>query len=284
MHEEARRFDLLIAEMETTLLQRSSSFGDLRSRLEGEVDALRKNLNQVKAKAEAIGSVRSSDFWDGVDAAGLEKLRQDLRGIMKYKVNLRRPSYEPDFIDVDDGDLVRERHIPTFEGHELIAYRHRVQGVLDQHFAADPVLARIRAGHAVTDEELERLARDVLRVDPQVDLKHLPTHIHVAGDLHRALRSIIGLDAEAVSAAFTGFTHQHLELSAQQLRFLAMIEAHICANGGLEIDRLYEAPFTAISSDGIDGVFDDALIDELLELIGGFDFPEVLSDSRRIPA
>jgi type I restriction enzyme R subunit len=274
-HEDARRLDLLIAEMQVAHLQKSSTFADLKGQLQGQVDALRKNLNQVKAKAETIRQVRSADFWNAVDVPALEHVRTELRSIMKHKLRIRPPKFEPRFIDVQDTDEIRERHTPTFDGHELIAYRHRVEGVLKQHFERDPILTRIRAGHAVTDNELDRLARAVLRIDPQIDLKHLPTHINLAGDLHRALRSIVGLDAEAVNDAFIDFSHNHLELSAQQLRFLSMLKAHICANGGLEVDRLYEAPFTTISSDGIDGVFEDALIDELLDLITRFNLPEI---------
>jgi len=275
-HEDAHLFDLLIAEMQTALLQKSSTFEDLRGQLETQVEALRKNLNQVKAKAATIKKVRSTEFWDNVNVPALEEVRQELRSIMKHKARVRPPQLEPRIIDVTDGEEKREQHIPTFEGHELIAYRHRVEGVLKEKFRTHPVLTKIRAGHAVTDEELDELARQVLKVDPQIDLKHLPIHINIKGDLHRALRSIIGLDAEAVDAAFTGFMHKHPELTSGQLRFLSMLKAHICANGGLDIDRLYEAPFTTISADGIDGVFSDELIDELLDLIAKFNLPEIL--------
>ena len=93
--------------------------------------------------------------------------------------------------------------------------------------------------------------------------------------LGRTVGEDVGLDADAVNAAFTAFTHAHLELTAQQIRFISMLKAHICANGGLEIERLYEAPFTTLSAEGIDGVFDDMLIDELLDLIAQFNLPEI---------
>jgi len=276
-HEDAHRFDLLIAEMQAALLQKSSAFEDLRGQLETQVEALRKNLNQVKAKAATIKKVRSTEFWDNVNVPALGDVRQELRSIMKHKAKVRyETDFEPKFIDVQDVQLEYKTHIPTFAGHELIAYRHRVEGVLKEKFRTHPVLTKIRAGHAVTDEELDELARQVLKIDPQIELKHLPVHINIKGDLHRALRSIIGLDAGTVDAAFTGFMHKHRELTSGQLRFLSMLKAHICANGGLDIDRLYEAPFTTISADGIDGVFSDELIDELLDLITRFNLPEII--------
>jgi type I restriction enzyme R subunit len=175
---------------------------------------------------------------------------------------------------VTDGDEQREEHIPTLDGLELIAYRQRVESLLKERFEENPVLLRIKEGYAVTEDELNRLSLAILKIDPQIDLKHLPIHINLKGDLHRALRSIVGLDAQAVDAAFTGFTHAH-NLTATQVRFLSMLKAHICANGGLDVGRLYEAPFTALSADGIDGVFEDDAIDELLELIARFNLPDI---------
>jgi type I restriction enzyme R subunit len=274
-HEDAYRFDFKVAQMQTALLQESGEFDDLKGQILADVDALRKNLNQVKAKAESIKKVQSTKFWDDVSVASLGELRADLRAIMKHKVIVRPPRLDPRMIDVKDREIETEDHVPTFDGHELIAYRHRVQSILEEHFNSHPTLALIRSGKAVSEKDLEALAHQVLKIDPQIDLKHLPIQINIKGDLHKALRSIVGLDAEAVASAFTEFTHKHMELTSQQLRFLSMLQAHICANGGLEIDRLYEAPFTNVSAEGIDGVFNDTLTNELLELIARFNLPEI---------
>jgi type I restriction enzyme R subunit len=273
--EDAHRFDLTAAELQTALLEQSSAVEDLRGKIVNDVEALSKSLNQVRAKTDTINKVRQTSFWESPSVSDVEDLRKDLRSVMKFKVRTTAPSLDPQEIDVDDGDVEREAHIPTFEGQELIAYRHRVENVLKEHFAAHPVLSKIREGYAVSEGDLDTLAGEIITIDPQVDIRHLPIHINIKGDLHRALRSIVGLDAQAVDAAFTDFTHKHMELTSQQLRFLAMLKSHICANGGLEIDRLYEAPFTTINAEGIDGVFDDNLINELLDIIARFNLPEI---------
>lgn len=275
--EEAYRFDLLIAELQHELLRKTGRLADLKGRLLEAVDSLLKNLPQVKAKAETIKRVRSGDFWEAVTVLDLEEVRRELRSIMKHRHRRRRPQVDPRTIDVKDGGIETADHVPTLDGQELIAYRQRVEGVLREHFHANPTLARVRAGEAVSEDDLEELSRLVLRVDPQIDLKTLPIHFDTKGDLHRALRSIVGLDSGAVDEAFTSFTHKHLELTATQIRFLSMLKAHICANGGLEIERLYEAPFTTLDPDGVDGVFqdNDAVIDELLDLVIRFNLPQI---------
>ena len=50
-----------------------------------------------------------------------------------------------------------------------------------------------------------------------------------------------------------------------------MVENHIVKNGGVEIESLYQAPFTMVKSGGIDEVFnDDQILNEVFSLINNF--------------
>jgi type I restriction enzyme R subunit len=109
-----------------------------------------------------------------------------------------------------------------------------------------------------------------------VDLRDLSAHYpDLADNLDIVIRSIIGMDAQAVNERFEDFVHRHPILNSKQLRFLALLKNHLTRFGSIEIERLYDAPFTTIDSDGIDGVFrDDAQINELLDIIATFDPPQ----------
>ena len=51
-----------------------------------------------------------------------------------------------------------------------------------------------------------------------------------------------------------------------------MLQNHIAQNGGIEIERLYEPPFTTIHAESIDGIFHDAgAVDELLAILSVFE-------------
>lgn len=274
--EDAYRFDLLMTRLELELLKGgpdAPKVQDLRARVEEAVELLAKNQNPVKAKADAIKQVRDKDFWSSVEVHHLEGLRRELRGIMKYQQQPQNKRVAPQVFDITDGDFSATSYIPRREGLDLVEYKRRVESVLRDHLAENPILQRIRAGKAVRDEELEELAKLVLQVDDKANVKHLAGH---APETRRSLltvfRGLVGLDAAAVAEAFTDFVHKHPRLTSQQLRFLQVLQNHIAQNGGIELERLYEPPFTTIHVESMDGIFTNpADIDELLAILSIFE-------------
>ncbi|MBZ4332705.1 DEAD/DEAH box helicase family protein [Corallococcus interemptor] len=274
--EDAYRFDLLLTRLQVELLKGGPSapkVQDLKGRVEEAVELLGKNLQPVKAKAESIKQVRDKDFWSVVEVQHLEGLRSELRSVMKYQQLPTTTRVAPQVFDVTDDGHVAQAYIPKLEGLDLVEYRTRVEKVLKEHFAGDPVLQRIRAGQAVQEAELEALARLVLSVDDKANITHLAGH---APETRRSLlsvfRGIVGLEAEAVEKAFTAFVHKHPRLSSQQLRFLQVLQNYITQNGGIELERLYEPPFTTLHAESMDGIFDDKEdVDELLAILSVFE-------------
>ena len=93
--------------------------------------------------------------------------------------------------------------------------------------------------------------------------------------IERNIRTIIGLDAEAVNKHFTTFVQQHPTLNSSQIRFLDLLQNHIAKYGSIEIARLYEPPFTTIHTDSIDGLFpDEEQVDAVIDIIEFFQPPK----------
>jgi type I restriction enzyme R subunit len=269
--------DHLIAKMQIDLLRKSGQFVDYRDQLLNQIEGLQVNLSQVRAKADAIAKARSKPFWDSVSVQSLEEIRRELRGIMQYRQKPVTPQLPPKVIDVrEDAALIeRRQHIPKLEGLELAAYRNRVEQVLQDLFDDNETLHKIKAGEAVSETDLDALNAMVLAQNPDLDLNDLLVHYpNTANDLAVSIRRVIGLDAAKVHAHFTEFVHQHSELNSTQIRFLSLLENHISKYGAIELERLYESPFTTLHSDGVDGVFkDDRQINELLAILSRFERP-----------
>jgi type I restriction enzyme R subunit len=192
---------------------------------------------------------------------------------MKYQQHPPTTRVAPQVFDVRDADFSATTYIPRLEGLDLVEYKRRVEAVLRGHFAENPILQRIRAGSAVRDDELEELARLVLEVDDKANVKHLAGHDpETRRSLLTVFRGLIGLEAAAVEQAFTAFVHKHPGLTPQQLRFLQVLQNYIGQNGGIELERLYEPPFTNLHAESVDGIFTDpGEVDELLTILSIFE-------------
>ncbi len=272
-HVPAHECDLLICHLQKSLLENSSTFEDLKADLINQVHLLQVGLNPVSAKIDTIEKVKSNAFWSDVTLQKLEKARQELRGIMKYSTAIPTVRQDPKLIDViEDDGLVQRDHIrPKLSGLELIEYRRRVEKILNDLFDTSEVLQAIKAGRPVSKEQLEELSALVLAQDKTLTLTDLVDYYpSTAQQLANAIRSIVGLDAVEVRKRFEEFAHSQ-PLNSTQLKFLQMLQNHISRYGSIEIDTLYEAPFTSLDSDGIDGVFPDGrLIDEIFKIIDSF--------------
>jgi type I restriction enzyme R subunit len=283
-HSEAYSFDLLMSQMQTALIDGSNTFEDLKGDLINAVNRLRMNLNPVKEKAETIKDVRSPAFWSSVSLASLEKIRSELRSIMQYSEASSTPPVVTPIIDIaEDEDQIKTGHRSSgLTSIDQAAYRKRVEEALHDLFDKDSTLQKIKAGEPVSDDDLEKLVSLVLTRHPDVDLNVLKEfYPDLANSLDIIIRTLIGMDEEAVKARFQGFVNSHAALTAKQTQFLRLLQNLIAKNGSIEVERLMDAPFTHIHQDGVFGVFtDEDLRNDLINTIKNFNQPASDADNN----
>jgi type I restriction enzyme R subunit len=79
----------------------------------------------------------------------------------------------------------------------------------------------------------------------------------------------VGLDAKNVNQQFAAFIQQYPSLTARQVQFLSLLKRQIAQTGAIEINSLYEMPFSAIGE--LDTLFtNDQQIDDLLSIVESF--------------
>ena len=121
-------------------------------------------------------------------------------------------------------------------------------------------------GEAVSDSDLNALVSLILTQSPDASRAVLAEFFSATAEpLQFAIRAIIGMDAKAVKAKFVEFARKHPKLTAKQTRFLGLLQNHIARYGSITIEKLYEAPFTVVDADGLDGVFENE--DEVTDLL-----------------
>ncbi len=275
--EAAYKFDRLIAILQCELLRGSSRFDDYKDTLLEQLGQLPINLSQVRVKLPIIERAKTNEFWDHVTVGQLEDLRRELRGIMQFRRFDAPPGFPPKILDVTEDESLIERrsHKVALKGVEMLAYRNRVHKVLMHIIENNETLQKIKAGEPVAVNDIESLCSLVLTQDPSLDLHDLEEYYpDTAGHLDEAIRNVIGREAHVVAARFSQFVQEHPNLASHQVKFLDLLQNHISKNGSIDIERLYEPPFTVLHNDGLDGVFpNEALAQELLGIIDTFKAP-----------
>jgi len=271
---DALALDLLIARMQLAILQASGSLANLKIELMDRLAALQMHLNPVRQKAKTIKLVKSDAFWSGVTVPDLEEVRIKLREVMHHRAKTGSQSTPPKLIDIteDAGKVEFARRSASLKSVDMKAYQQIVEAELKKHFETNPVLKKIRAGEVVSDREIDTLVSLILTQNPDVRREDLEEFFNeTAGPLYLAIRAIVGMDPEAVREKFTSFVQKHPKLSAKQTRFLALLQNHIARYGTIEVNRLYDDPFTVVDADGPDGVFEDEhTIEDLISIVRSF--------------
>ena len=80
------------------------------------------------------------------------------------------------------------------------------------------------------------------------------------------IRSLVGLDRQAVQAAFGEFISDGTA-TAEQIEFVGLVVDHLTERGAMEPELLYESPFTDVAPQGPDQVFDGPRVDRLFKVI-----------------
>ena len=269
--EAATSHDLLLARLEAETLKKTSKAMSLRDSLAEHAAELPITIKQVAEKLLKVKSAQNQAFLEVATLADLEMLRTDLRGLMRYRRKQRSTSAGAVTLNLREGDhdIQVSSYTPRLVGLDLAAYRNRVESVLTTLLEGSAALQKIRARQPVSDEDLHVLADEILLRDPGLLLEDLLTHFpNKTRDLALAIRQVIGLDAQKVTAHFQTFLQKYPDLSANQIRFLDLLQSQIARFGIVELDQLWDAPFTAIHTSGVDGVFTKSQqIDDLLALL-----------------
>jgi len=231
--EAAKRFDLLVLTVELSQVNKNVRATRSIKNIIKIAQALSEKsvIPQIHAKMETINMVLSDVFWLNITLDGLEKIRIDLRELVKFIFGEKRKSFEVDIEDVViDGGVAEDMATYT-------TYRQRVL----EYLAANrnlPVLKKILNIEPLTVPDIKELERILWEELGTKDEYHHCTENMICGDFVAAfIRSIIGVDRAVALKMFTQFISDN-ELNSQQEEYLKTIINYVCENGDIEVGTL----------------------------------------------
>ena len=262
--EDAKRFDLLMFSLELALLKGSKRFDQLRKELIEIASALetQTGIPSVADQAELIDDIQSDHWWEGVTVPLLELVRLRLRNLIQHIERSKKKIVYSNFADeIGDG---QEIDLPQVSEADFARFKAKARHFLkanEDHI----VLHKLRQGKALTATDISELERMLLLAG-----------IGEAGDIERArqtshgfgtfVRSLVGLDRAAVSAAFSEFLKEGTA-SADQITFVNMVIEYLTDQGTMDPGLLYEPPFTDIAPTGPEPIFGEAKTARLVDAI-----------------
>ena len=237
--EGAKRFDLLVLTVE--LSQVSETVKGTRSIMNivtiAQALAEKSVLPQIQAKMDTINMVLSETFWENLTLDGLEKVRTELRDLVKFVFGKGGKTFEVDIEDSITDDGVAECPI------EYTTYRQRVLEYLAENRNL-PVLQKILNIEPLTEADIRELERILwTELGTKDEYRHYTQNM-ICGDFVAAfIRSIIGVDRIVALNLFTQFISDN-NLNSQQEEYLKTIINYVCENGDIEIGTIInESPF-----------------------------------------
>lgn len=237
--EGAKRFDLLVLTVELSQVSDTVRATRCVKNIITIAQALQEKaaIPQVKAKMDVINMVLSDVFWENLSLDGLEKVRIELRDLVKFVFGQGGKTFEVDIEDTITDDGVAEE-MATYT-----TYRQRVLEYLAENRNL-PVLQKILNIEQLTEADIRELERILWTELGTKDEYHHYTQNMICGDYVAAfIRSIIGIDRAVALRKFSEFI-DYAQLNSQQEEYLKTIINYVCENGDIKVDTIInDSPF-----------------------------------------
>ena len=261
----ARRFDILILNFQLALLTAAHSADRYVNKVSGIArDLLKKqNIPAIALQIDLLKELQTTDYWKEVNVNRLDTVRVSLRDLLKYLDKESQVQVITTFVDdLNYGEIREHDLIPAYTA--MQSYKDRVESYIRNH-NDHLVIRKLRTNKAITETEINELEQ-ILFDGKTVGTKQ--EYIDTYGDkpLGEFIRSIVGLDASAAQAVFADFI-QMGNLKPDQMTFINNIISYLTKNGMIDKKMLFEPPFTNIHDQGLFGVFNDAQVSNVINLI-----------------
>lgn len=235
----AKRFDNFMYGMMLAWAEHTPTFKYAKKQLCSIASALEQKVSipQIKEKLDVIQSINSDDFWNANDILLFEKIREELRELIKFLDS--DAGKEPIITRLTDPIILQQDGEQLDSAYDFEDYRKKVNRYIDEH-SNSLVIHKLTHNIRLTNDdyqELERIFTSELgsKNDYEREFGDTPFGLLV--------RKIAKLDHEAAMQAFSKFINDE-SLNQRQIAFVHKIINHMEQNGYMDnVSDLQRPPF-----------------------------------------
>ena len=262
----ARRFDLLVLNLQLIILKKSSAQAGYIEKVKKLASGLedKASIPSVKAEMELILELQEDEWWQDVTLPMLEDVRVQLRDLIKFVD--KEEGIADVFTNFEDelGEATEDHDFIKSDGN-LAGYTKRVLRFIHEH-QDHLTIRRLKNNEPISKTDVKAL-EDILFSESGPITKEEYKSVYGDQPLGFLVRSVVGLSRKAAKGAFAEFLSGGAALHPDQMTFLNQIVDYLVKNGTMEPKAMFETPFTHINDMGIAGVFDDAESKKVIDLI-----------------
>ena len=272
--EDAKRFDALMLGVQLTSLRAEPALARLQARVQQLATSLLElaSVPAVKNELLLIEAVAGDEWWQDVTLPMLEQARRKLRGLIKLIEKSSRKVIYTDFEDAL-GDAAEIELPLVASAVDFDRFRSKARVFLRAH-QDRLALHKLRRNQPLTSADLQELEALLHEAGGTEDALARARTLHTS--LPAFVRSLVGLDRAAAAEAFAHLVASGTA-SASQLQFIDEIVQHLTEHGAMPAERLYASPFTDIHTQGPNGVFDAANVEQLFVALQGLELQQAMA-------
>lgn len=235
----------------------------------GKLAKLKLNINQFDGKRELVKSLLEPSGWNNLSYEKLEKIRVDLRELMKHKGSTQGIFIVMDIKDT--GEVVKEISAGSvLYGANMEPYEKRVKFAIEEKLNDQLVIYKIRKGEKLSESEIDGIY-SIFGEDFVYSIDELSSKTDIdKEDIVGIIRKFVGVDEEELNKRFEEFIqNHHNKMNATQIKTLEIIKNDIAKNKGISFAALFAPPYTSFNPNGVDGIF-GTMADDVFDLISPF--------------
>ncbi|MGN1061799.1 MAG: DEAD/DEAH box helicase family protein [Candidatus Scatosoma sp.] len=234
----AVRFDALLYGIELAYLagkKYSRAHSDLLKKVSGISGVA--NIPEIMVQAELIGKILHTDYLETAGINEFERIRENLRDLMKYVPADRGAVYITNF---EDEILSTEWRESELDNDDLKNYKAKAEFYIRQH-QNETAIAKLKGNIPLNSEDIKSLEEILWS---EVGSKREYEAEYGKKPLGEFVREIVGLDMSAAKEAFAVYLND-VNLDPRQIYFVNQIVEYIVHNGVMkDMSVLQETPFT----------------------------------------